>query len=132
MPNFSKQSESKLLTCHADLQTIFRTVIQRFDFTVICGFRTFEQQADIFATGFSKKEAGKSKHNLSPSLAVDVAPFPIDWKNEKAFYYLAGAVMLVAWELDIPIRWGGDWNMNDNLNDQNFFDIGHFELIRKP
>ena len=39
--------------------------------------------------------------------------------------------MRVAQDLDIPIRWGGDWDSDNNLNDQNFMDLVHFELKKQ-
>jgi len=130
MPNFSVLSEVKLKTCHYDIQTVIRTVIQRIDFSIIWGHRGNELQQQLYESGFSDKKAGESKHNLMPSEAIDIAPYPINWEDKKRFYYLAGMVMMTAWELNIKLRWGGDWNMNDNLNDQKLFDLGHFELFK--
>ena len=41
---------------------------------------------------------------------------------------LAGAMISNADELDISIRWGGDWNGDGTLTDQTFNDLPHFEL----
>jgi peptidoglycan L-alanyl-D-glutamate endopeptidase CwlK len=60
---------------------------------------------------------------------VDVAPFPIVWTDTKRFYAFGGFVLGVAQGLGIRIRWGGDWNNNRYLNDQQFNDLVHFELI---
>ena len=30
--------------------------------------------------------------------------------------------------LFIPLRWGGDWDMDHNFKDQKFDDLCHFEL----
>jgi len=27
------------------------------------------------------------------------------------------------------LRWGGDWNQNTHIKDEDFKDFGHFELI---
>jgi peptidoglycan L-alanyl-D-glutamate endopeptidase CwlK len=61
--------------------------------------------------------------------AVDLAPYPIDWKNTKRFYHFAGIVLGVATEMGIRIRWGGDWDMDDDLDDQSFMDLVHFEIV---
>jgi hypothetical protein len=61
-------------------------------------------------------------------LAVDVAPYPVDWNDKERFYYFAGFVKGVASSLGISIRWGGDWNSDNNLKNQTFFDLPHFEL----
>ena len=28
------------------------------------------------------------------------------------------------------VRWGGDWNMDNNFKDQKFNDLPHFELVK--
>jgi len=45
------------------------------------------------------------------------------------FYHFAGYVLGVAEILGIKIRWGGDWNGNFDLKDQNYYDLPHFEVI---
>ncbi len=129
MPEFSILSEVALKTCHPDIQTVIRTVIQVFDFKVLYGFRSNEKQQELFEAGLSKKKSGESKHNKVPSLAIDVAPFPIDWKDTERFCYLAGMIMMTAWELGILMRWGRDWNQNTIFKDESFLDYGHFELM---
>ena len=32
---------------------------------------------------------------------------------------------------DIKLRWGGDWNMNFEVDDNKFDDFPHFELIKE-
>ncbi|MFQ5990813.1 MAG: hypothetical protein ACE5NA_00110 [Nitrospiraceae bacterium] len=39
-----------------------------------------------------------------------------------------GFVLGVAEMMDIPIRWGGDWDGDRTFRDQNFNDLSHFEL----
>jgi hypothetical protein len=51
-------------------------------------------------------------------------------KDLARWYYFGGYVCGVAEELGIPIRWGGDWNGNRQVDDQSFDDLPHFE--RKP
>ena len=67
-------------------------------------------------------------HNKKPSKAIDVAPYPIDWDDRERMTYFAGYVKGIAMMLGIPIRWGGDWNSNNDLKDNNFDDLPHFEL----
>ncbi len=33
-------------------------------------------------------------------------------------------------ELNVTIRWGGDWNGNGKSEDERFYDSPHFELHR--
>ena len=131
MPQFSKQSEDKLNTCHKDIQRVMREVIKQYDFTVLEGTRTQEQQMKYFAEGKSKLDGvnQKSKHQSNPSMAIDIAPYPIDWNNAKRFYYLAGLVLATAKAIGVQMRWGGDWDADGDFADQTFNDYPHFELI---
>lgn len=129
MPTFGDKSSERLLTCHPALQDICQSVIANYDFTVLEGHRGDERQEELFHQGLSKLRAGQSKHNATPSLAVDVAPYPIDWKDEKRFYLLAGFLFQAAAELGHRLRWGGDWDGDWDHKDQSFMDLPHFELV---
>ena len=128
MPEFSNRSLARLGTCHPDLIWLFDEIIKEYDCTIIEGHRSRATQAEYFRTGRSKVEIGK--HNHVPSLAIDVAPYPIDWKDLKRFYHFAGYVQAWADGLDMDIRWGGDWD-GDNNFDQDFNDLVHYEITPK-
>lgn len=117
------------MTCHPELQKLFKEVIKGYDCTIIQGRRTKEEQDEYFRTGKSKVEWPNSKHNSSPSNAVDVAPYPIDWNDYYSFYHFGGYVKGVADQMGINIRWGGDWDSDNDLNDQTFQDLVHFEIV---
>ena len=127
MPQFGKDSLKKLQSCHPDLQKLFNEVIKHYDCTILEGQRSNEDQLKAFSAGKSKIKSG-GKHNQTPSLAVDVAPCPVDWNDKNKFYHFAGRVLGIAQMLGIKIRWGGDWNGDNNLKNQTFFDLPHFEL----
>lgn len=127
MPSFSELSLARLSTCHPDLQRLFGAVILKIDCTALDGYRSEALQNRAFDEGKSKVRWPDGKHNKFPSDAVDVGPWPLDWNDWKSFYYFGGIVMATAWALGIDIRWGGDWNGNNDLKDQNFFDLVHFE-----
>lgn len=135
MPMFSQESFSKLSTCHLDLQAIFFEVIKSFDCIVLEGFRNQEDQDIAFNAGNSKLKWPNGKHNGQPSMAIDVAPYPIEWKNIKRFYWFGGYVMGIAQRLKdegkitYSLRYGGDWDSDKVIDDQNFNDLVHFELI---
>lgn len=133
MPAFSKTSLGRLNTCDPRLVEIFQEVIKYYDCTVTCGVRSKEEQDEAFRTGKSKLKWPNSKHNVlkvgDKSKAVDVVPCPIDWNNKEAFYHFAGFVRAVAALKGIKIRWGGDWDSDNNLKNQTFFDLPHFELV---
>ena len=128
MPEFSDRSMERLATCHPDLCSLFLEVVKIFDCTILCGHRTEKEQNRAFAEGNSKLEFPMSKHNSLPSLAVDVAPYPIDWNNRDRFYYFAGYVKGIAKEMHIVLKWGGDWDDDTRVHDQRFFDLPHYEL----
>ena len=129
MPKFSKASQEKLDTCHPDLQLLFNTVIKGFDCTILCGERGWKEQNKAYDEGRSEVRYPNGKHNKSPSDAVDVAPYPVDWENIRRFYLFAGYVRRVAEELGIKVRGGHDWDGDTEINDQTFNDTPHWEII---
>lgn len=137
MPSFSQRSLDNLSQCHPDLQLIFNTVVRDFDCTVICGHRGKEEQEKAYAEGKSKARWGESKHNLQPSMAADVVPYPIDWNDTDRMRHFAGYVKGVASILygleaiSHKLRWGGDWDNDTELSDNKFNDFPHFELVEK-
>ena len=118
-----------------DLQVLFFEVIRSFDCTVLEGYRNEQDQEAAFNAGNSKLHFPNGKHNHQPSMAVDVSPYPVDWNNTKRFYWFAGYVMGIAQRLKDEgkithaIRYGGDWDSDKDINDQNFNDLVHFELL---
>lgn len=135
MPKFSQASFSKLSTCHMELQTLFYEVVRSFDCTILEGYRNEADQEVAFNHGNTQLHYPHGKHNKQPSMAVDVAPYPLDWKNIKRFYWFAGYVMGIAERLKqegkmtYSIRFGGDWDRDKDINDQTFNDLVHFELV---
>ena len=128
MPRFSKKSLSKLETCDKRLQDLFLRVVKKFDCTIIEGHRSKDRQNKLFDEGKSKLKYPKGKHNAIPSKAVDVAPYPIDWNDRERFTYFAGYVVGIAYQMGLKIRWGGDWDMDTQVKDNNFDDLPHFEI----
>ena len=112
-------------------------IVAIYDITILEGRRSWSRQAELLRTGKSKVGPGESKHNpptdgdvdfLVP--AVDVAPYPIDWQDSKRFVYLAGMVMAFAADEGVTIRWGGNWDMDETIiDDQSFDDLPHFEIV---
>ncbi len=135
MPKFSASSFSKLSTCHPDLQTLFYEVIKHFDCTILEGYRDQVDQEKAYAAGNTKLHWPHGKHNSNPAMAVDVAPYPLEWKNIPRFYWFAGYVMGIAQKLKDEgkithaIRYGGDWDSDKNVDNETFKDLVHFELV---
>tara|TARA_Y100000310_G_scaffold345703_1_gene468522 strand:+ start:11090 stop:11521 length:432 start_codon:yes stop_codon:yes gene_type:complete len=130
MPSFGTLSKVRLDECHLHLQLIFNEVVKNFDCAVICGHRSQVHQNAAYNAKPRKTKLRwpKSKHNKKPSHAVDVAPYPVDWKDHSRFYFFAGYVMCVADGMDIPLIWGGDWDGDREVDDQEFNDLVHYEL----
>jgi len=152
MPVLSSASKQKLAQCHEDLQVLFNTVIQYYDFTIVYSHRPVEEQFQLFKYGrklvngvwviddkskvvtYCDGKTKLSNHNYYPSRAIDVAPYPIDWTDDLSFAYFAGKVMELYRVLKKEgviksnIRWGGDWNINGKTKDERFVDLPHFEI----
>ena len=150
MPRFGRQSLHRLRTMAPRLQALFERVVAAYDCTILCGHRGKEAQNKAFREGRSKVEWPDGQHNAYPSEAGDVAPWPvkwggplIDWDEESGepprinrenlqallnFYHFAGFVQGTAREMNIPIRWGGDWDRDYDLFDQGFNDLVHYEI----
>lgn len=129
MPSFGDRSKLKLVTCHPDLQAICNKLIIDFDVSVVCGHRTEQEQNEAYDTGHSTVRYPNSKHNSMPSNAVDLVPWPECYSDTRKFYLMAGRFLQIADDMGIAIRWGGDWDGDDDLSDQTFQDQGHFELV---
>lgn len=105
-----------------------------FPTRVIEGVRTRERQAELYAQGRTKP--GKivtwtmnSKH--IDGKAVDFVPYvnnSIPWNDVLLFTVLGKAMFEAAKELDIPIRWGYDWDNDGVLMEKGEGDGPHFEL----
>tara|TARA_R110002111_G_C5825871_1_gene357458 strand:- start:52 stop:444 length:393 start_codon:yes stop_codon:yes gene_type:complete len=128
MPRFGTRSKSRLHTCDGRLIELFNKVVKEFDCTVIEGHRGKDAQNKAYNKGNSKLKFPNGKHNKSPSVAVDVAPYPIDWKDRDRFHYFGGYVLGIAKSLGLNIRWGGDWDQDTQTKDNKFDDLVHFEI----
>ena len=135
MPKFGAESIRQLATCHPDLQMLMNEAIKYIDFSVIEGHRGQAAQQAAFAAGNTKLHWPNGKHNKSPSMAVDIAPYPLDWQDTQRFVYFAGYIMVIAkmllaqGKMTHVIRWGGDWDSDTLFKDESFRDFGHFELV---
>jgi peptidoglycan L-alanyl-D-glutamate endopeptidase CwlK len=93
--------------------------ITEIDFTVLEGLRTPERQKQLVNEGFS--QTLKSKHLTGH--AVDLGALVngvVSWDKEP-YYKIEKAMKQAANELNIKVRWGGDF--------KSFFDAPHWELV---
>ncbi len=127
MSTFGRGSIDQLATCDQRLQDLFNEVIKIIDCKVLEGHRGQAAQDLAYHTGKSQKPWPTGRHNKMPSMAVDVAPYPIDWNNAQRFRDFAKIVLHKAVDLGITIRWGGDWDGNP-CTPNHFDDLVHFEI----
>lgn len=116
MPTFSKRSLTNISQCHPDLQKIAKELIKEMDVVVICGHRGEKAQNEAYAKGTSKLKWPKSKHNKTPSLAMDVCPYPINWEARARFLEMRGKMKAIAQRLGIKVRFIS-------------WDLPHIELV---
>ena len=130
MPKLGKRSKKRLEGVDGRLIALLERVCQYFDITVIEGKRSQERQNMLVEQGKSKTKFGKHVQGK----AVDIAPYPIDWKARDDFHYLGGFVLGIATQMGLNVRWGGDWSdssLSENqrtTKDNSFDDLVHFEL----
>jgi peptidoglycan L-alanyl-D-glutamate endopeptidase CwlK len=121
--------------------------LTKIDFGVIEGLRTEEKQKELVDSGAS--QTMKSKHLIG--LAVDLMAYVNGrgcWELN-VYDEIADAMKQSAYELDVMIRWGAAWNiddlalwegtaedaMNHYIDERRgqgrrpFIDAPHFELV---
>lgn len=120
---FGKNSLAQRATLHPDLQKVVDEASKESNLTILCGHRGKEDQDEAYRNGKSKLQWPNSRHNSTPSEAVDIAPYPLDWKNIKSFKDMAVVIKESAERVNVEIEWGGDF--------LTFKDWDHFQLKKK-
>jgi len=145
MNQFSKTSRARLNTCHKDLQLVMGMAIalSPVDFGIAEGTRSITMQQKFFKEGKTQLDGvnKKSKHNYSPSKAVDIYAYvngKASWKA-KDMIFLSGFIIAIARHMKAlslithEFRWGGNWDKDGEIiSDQGFVDLPHFEIIETP
>lgn len=116
------RSAKSLEGVHADLVKVMNLARDKgAKFIVIEGLRSLERQRQLVAMGAS--QTMNSRHLTGH--AVDVVPVDsngkISW-DWPLYHIIAPIIKSAAEELDIPVKWGGDW--------VSFKDGPHWELSR--
>jgi peptidoglycan L-alanyl-D-glutamate endopeptidase CwlK len=131
----SAESIRILKGADADIQLICNELIKIYDFKALCSYRDKAGQDKAVADGTSKTPWPKSKHNVYPSLAIDIVPWFVDiphirWdeKHRRAFYYMMGMAVAIAARHGIEVRIGANWDMDIDPDD---WDLPHLELVKK-
>jgi peptidoglycan L-alanyl-D-glutamate endopeptidase CwlK len=101
------------------------------DVSLLTGHRDEATQNSLYPA-FTKVKWPNGKHNTYPSLAVDLQPFPMpedESELREQLAYVAGRAIEWADHRGITLRWGGDWNRNGLITDNDFDDLFHFEVL---
>ena len=88
-----------------------------------CSIRGRKDQEAALASGNSKASYGKSAHNYSPSMALDLF-FIINGTATWAY----SKYKAIAARKPTSIVWGGDFNDDGDLTNDSFKDSPHFEV----
>ncbi len=122
----NKSSLDKLATCSPELIKLAHAIDELYPIQVVYGYRNEADQLKAFQLGNSKLLYPNSKHNHTPSLAMDIVPDPdrnpatVDWNDIGEFEKMLKIVQEKADELGIKIRLGKDFK---------FRDYPHVELV---
>jgi len=129
---WSRQSRRIRSTLDSRLQVLVDEILVRSDISLTYGYRDRESQNTLFENNRSKVKYPNSKHNSKPSKAVDLQPYPYPKKDLElwaALGYIAGLAMMISEKHGWILRWGGDWNRNGSVTDNNFDDLFHLEIL---
>ncbi len=140
MFKLGKKTSINLLTlrnAHNPKSEILIKAVQEFisytpiDFCILRngGYRSAEEQNDLYDQGVSKCDGFKYLSKHQKGLAVDLVPWVGNmptWETKHAFY-LSGAFISFCKIRGYYITSGADWNRDGNLN-ESFLDPCHFEL----
>ena len=124
MYRFGKRSKERLKGVKPELVSVLNELVKIMDVTIIEGLRTEERQKELVASGASKTKYSKHLEGK----AVDLAPYPIDWEDRDRFHYMGGMIRGIAKQLNVNVRWGGDWDSDGETKDNGFDDLVHVEL----
>tara|TARA_R110002167_G_scaffold109168_1_gene278360 strand:- start:39 stop:419 length:381 start_codon:yes stop_codon:yes gene_type:complete len=125
MPRFGKTSKKRLKGVDDRLVKVLNELIKIMDVTIIEGLRTGERQKELLKKGATKVKYSKHMEGK----AVDLSPYPIDWENRDGFHYMGGMIRGIAKQLNIKVRWGGDWDSDGDVKDNGFDDLVHVEIL---
>ena len=131
MARYGRQSRANLDGVHPLLCDWAYELVTVMDNKVVDGVRDLITQREYVLLGVSKTM--NSKHLVQPDgygHAVDLAPYPVDWSDHRRFYILAGVGIGLAAKMNLPIVWGGRWNVDDDqFKVPDFNDMGHFQIM---
>lgn len=129
MYHWGLKSQRVLSELRPELQEILNEAIKIINLSLHTGYRGQEEQDEAYEKGLSQVPWPNSKHNKSPSDAVDLSPYPWDPEDRELFTYCAGIVVGIAAAKGYDVIWGGNWDMDTDLEDNEFDDLMHIEFL---
>lgn len=108
---------------HPDLVRVVHRAadLSPFEFIICDGKRTLEEQKEYVAKGASKTMRSRHLSGKAVDFAVKMGN-KVRWDPD-LLAIVASAFKQAARELEVPIKWGGDW--------KSFVDMPHIELCRE-
>ena len=119
VPPFFQHNINKLKTCNPQLARLVITISLLVPLRVVECHRNKADQNKAYKQKKSKAPWPHSKHNQTPSLAVDIIPARFGYRSVAAFYMVADLMKSIGAANNMKIIWGGDWKMRD---------YSHFEI----
>jgi peptidoglycan L-alanyl-D-glutamate endopeptidase CwlK len=118
--------KEKLKDVHPDLVILIEAYGKDNDIIIVDGHRDKEAQDKAYKIGNTRVKYPNSKHNSTPSMAVDIAPTKdkgktIDWRDLDIFREMGRDILFLSKKMGIKVMWGGDWSQ--------FRDYPHVELV---
>lgn len=112
------------------LLAIRRTPID-FGVAWMGGKRTPEEQNQLFKEDYSQCDGYEkiSKHQSGDAIDLNVFVGSKMIDNKEMLCVVAGVMFACASELNIKIRWGGNWDSDGDIRDNKFNDLFHYEII---
>ena len=131
---YSSRSLQRLNTCDPDLVLLFTEVLADpecpSDITILEGHRGEARQDEMYRTGKSQLRWPRSKHNTTPSMAVDAAPYingAVSWDWDD-YWPLVGFVKAKWRQLRAAGRVSG--NLVCGAEWKSFPDGPHYQIDR--
>jgi peptidoglycan L-alanyl-D-glutamate endopeptidase CwlK len=134
MFTLSKASRDTMKGVHPDLVKVVERAIQLtdVDFKVGEGVRSVARQKKLVAEGKSKTMNSRhipGKDGLGKAVDLWVIKNGTVVWDVPSYVQLSKFVLQAAKELNVSIRWGGDWDRDGDHKDEKFFDGPHYELL---
>ena len=136
MYKFGRESKKNMDGVDLDLVLVMRHALRYgiMDFSVVEGIRGRAEQNRYYDLKKSRVRWPHGKHNVTLvdpiGKALDCVPY-VKGRPSWNHYHcsvLAGGILLSAGILGVPLRWGGNWDMDgEPITDQDFQDLVHYE-----